>query len=121
MLAALAFVVIYGTRSRSLISATLIGTIAGLLALDLLHDSGPRLRTAVLYSAIVALIMAQTTWVLNYWPYASTRMGLALMVLFYLMVGLAHQELQGRLTKRRALEYGGLAAIAAALLLWFPV
>ncbi|MCO6451094.1 MAG: hypothetical protein J5I90_09945 [Caldilineales bacterium] len=121
VLAALAFVVIYSARNRSLISATLIGVIAGLLALDLLRDSSPRLRMALLYSAVVALIMAQTTWVINYWPYTSIRMGLALMTLFYLMVGLAHQELQGRLTMRRALEYIVLAVIATVLLLRFPI
>lgn len=119
-LAALAFALIYNTRTRSLVSATLIGAIAGLIALDLLRDDSPRLRVLLLYSAVIAAIMAQITWLLNYWPYASIRMGLMLLVLFYLLVGLAAQDARGRLSARRALEYLIAAGVAALALFWFP-
>lgn len=119
-LAALAFVLIYSWRSRSLISATLIGGIGGLLALDLLRETTRAHRPALLFGAVTALVMAQFTWVLNYWPYLSIRVGLILLVIFYLLVGLAHQELLGRLTRRRAAEYLVLAGSVAALLVWFP-
>jgi hypothetical protein len=47
-------------------------------------------------------------------------MGLILLVQFYLLVGLAHQELLGQLTRRRGLEYLILAGVAVALMVWFP-
>jgi hypothetical protein len=78
------------------------------------------LTRALLYSVIIALVMAQSTWVFNYWPFASARMGLILLVQFYLLVGLAHQELLGQLTRRRAAEYLVLAGAAVALMVWFP-
>jgi len=119
-LAALSFILIYSARTRSLISATLIGVIGGLLALDLLRDTTPTHRHALLYAGVAGLVMAQVTWVLNYWPYTSIRVGLLLLVVFYLLVGLAHQHLAGRLTYRRAVEYLALATAAAALVAWFP-
>jgi hypothetical protein len=119
-LAALAFVLIYSSRSRSLISATLISGIGGLLALDLLRESTRGHLAALLYSAVTAVVLAQFTWVLNYWPHLSIRVGMILLVVFYLLVGLAHQELLGRLSRLRAAEYLALAGIVAALLVWFP-
>ncbi|NOX63518.1 MAG: hypothetical protein GXP42_16465 [Chloroflexi bacterium] len=120
-LAALAFVLIYNARSRSLVSATLIGSIAGLLASDLLRDDSSSVRGLILYSGVVAMIMAQVTWLLNYWPYASVRMGLALLVLFYLLVGLASQDARNQLSTRRALEYLTAAGAAALVVFWFPI
>ncbi len=119
--AAVVFILIYTTRSRSLISATAIGLLSGLLALELLRGAHTTFRRALLYSVIIALVMAQSTWVFNYWPFASARMGLILLVQFYLFVGLAHQELMGQLTIRRGVEYLVLAGIAVALMIWFPV
>ena len=78
-------------------------------------------RLAMLYGAITAIVMAQTTWVLNYWPFASIRMGSVLLVVFYLVVGLAHQALREQLTRRRAGEYLALALIATVIILWLPV
>ncbi|HEY52006.1 MAG TPA: hypothetical protein G4N94_00940 [Caldilineae bacterium] len=118
--AAVVFILIYTTRSRSLISATAIGVISGLLTLELLRSVQYRFRQALLYSVVIALVMAQSTWVFNYWPFASARMGLILLVQFYLLVGLAHQELLGQLTRRRGLEYLILAGVAVALMVWFP-
>ena len=119
--AAVVFILIYTTRSRSLISATAIGLLSGLLALELLRGSHSAFRQVILYSVIIALLMAQSTWVFNYWPFASARMGLVLLVQFYLLVGLAHQELMGQLTPRRGVEYLVLAGTAVALMVWFPV
>lgn len=120
MTAAVIFILIYTTRSRSLISATAIGVLSGLLTLELLRSFQYRFRQALLYSVVIALVMAQSTWVFNYWPFASARIGLILLVQFYLLAGLAHQELSGQLTRRRGLEYLILAGIAVALLIWFP-
>ena len=118
--AAVVFILIYTTRSRSLISATAIGALSGLLTMELLRDVQRRFMSALVYSVVIALVMAQSTWVFNYWPFASARMGLILLVLFYLLVGLAQQELMGRLSRGRVLEYLLLAGVAAALMIWFP-
>ena len=120
-LAALAFVLVYASRSRALISATLIGAIAGLLTIDLLRTDTRSLRLVLLYSLIAAVIMAQTTWVLNYLPSITPRAGLVLLITFYLLVGLAHQQILGRLGRRQVAEYLALAALATGLVLWVGV
>ncbi|RME45282.1 MAG: hypothetical protein D6791_11155 [Chloroflexi bacterium] len=118
--AAVVFVLVYGSRSRSLLSATSIGIFSGLLALDLLRGSKQPLRYVALYSFVVAVVLAQATWVLNYWPFASIRVGLILLVGFYLLVGLAQQALNEHLTRRRTLEYLAVAAGATVLLIVLP-
>ena len=119
-IAALAFVLIYLSRSRSLVSATLIGVTSGLLAMELLRDSGARLHLVFLYSVFVALILAQATVMLNYWPFPSVRLALALMVGFYLLVGLSQQALQNRIDRRRVAEYLLMSLTAVAVIFLFP-
>ena len=118
--AALAFVLIYFSRSRSLVSATLIGLIAGLLALDLLRGSRASNRLIFLYSALVAFMLAQFTVVFNYWPFASVRVALILLVGYYLLVGLAQQALRQEITRRRVVEYLVMFVVAVALIFFFP-
>ncbi len=118
--AALAFILIYLSRSRSLVSATLIGVASGLLAMELLRDSGARLRLVFLYSALVAFILAQVTVLLNYWPFPSVRVALALMVGFYLLVGLAQHALRQQIDRRRVAEYLLMSLAAVVLIFIFP-
>jgi hypothetical protein len=118
--AAVAFILVYLSRSRSLVSATLIGLIAGLLALDLLRGSQARNREVFLFSALVAFILAQFTVVLNYWPFASVRVALILLVGYYLLVGLAQQALRRDITRRRVIEYLVMFVFAVALIFFFP-
>ncbi len=118
--AALAFILIYLSRSRSLVSATLIGLIAGLLAMDLLRGSQVRTRLIFLYSALVAFILAQFTVVLNYWPQASVRVALVLLVGYYLLVGLAQQALRQDISRRRVVEYLLMFVVAVGIIFFFP-
>jgi hypothetical protein len=118
--AAVAFILIYLSRSRSLISATLIGLTAGLLAVELLRGSGAKLRTIFLYSAFITLVLAQFTVILNYWPFPSVRVALALMIGFYLLVELAQQTLRQQITRRRIAEYLLMSIVAIAVVFLFP-
>jgi hypothetical protein len=118
--AALAFILIYLSRSRSLVSATLIGLMAGLLAMDLLRGSQARMRLIHLYSAFIGLMLAQLTMVLNYWPFASVRVALVLLVGFYLLVGLTQQTLRGESSRRRMMEYLTMAVVTVAVIFLFP-
>lgn len=118
--AAIAFIFIYLSRNRSLVSATLIGVTAGLLAMDLLRSSQAPTRLIFLYSALVAFILAQFTVALNYWPFASARVALVLLVGFYLLVGLAQQAIRGEIGRRRTVEYLFMFIVAVAIIFFFP-
>lgn len=118
--AALAFILIYLSRSRSLVSATLMGIMAGLLAMDLLRESARSPRDLFLASGILALLIAQFTVLLNYWPFPSIRVALMLLVGFYLAVGLWRLDLKDQATLRRVGEQTIMALVAFLIIIIFP-
>jgi hypothetical protein len=111
------FLVVYRTRVRSLVSATEVMVVSGLLALELLRGSGRPTVLVALYAGITGLVLGQATWALNYWRLDSLTGGLVLMIGFYNIVGLAQHGLQGRIRRRVVLEYG-LITVAALALIW---
>jgi hypothetical protein len=56
------------------------------------------------------------TWALNYWVLPGLTGGLLLLLIFYLLVGIAQQGLQGRLTRRVLLEFGIFGVVALVLI-----
>lgn len=114
----LLFLFVYQTRTRSLLSGTLIALIATLLSLEILRTVADRPITALLYSGIVGLVLGQVTWALNYWVLPGITGGLLLLLIFYLMIGFAQQSLQERLTQRVLIEFAVFAVIALFLIAW---
>jgi len=58
--------------------------------------------------------------ILNYWPFPSVRVALALMIGFYLLVELAQQTLRQQITRRRIAEYLLMSIVAIAVVFLFP-
>lgn len=114
--ALLLFVFVYQSRTRSLLSATVIAVTATLLAIEILRNTTRRTDLVFMYGAIVGLVLGQATWALNYWPVPALTGGLLLLVVFYLMVGIAQQGLQDRLTGRIILEFALFMLVALILI-----
>jgi hypothetical protein len=112
-----AFVLIYYSRARSLVTATATAVIGGLMALSLLQGIGQLQRRTALYAGLVGLIIGQSTWALNYWRIHALAGGVLLLLFFYVTVGLTLQHLQGSLTRRVLVEFLAVAAIGLWLLL----
>ena len=107
-------------RIRSLVSSTLVGVTATLLAIELLRTWDRRAQLVLAYGLIVGLLLGQVTWALNYWPLLpGLTGGLLLLLSFYLAVGIAQQGLQGRLTRRVLIEFGVFGAVALVLIVIF--
>jgi len=104
---------IYGSRTRSLLSASAVAIVASLLSLDLLSGADVPFRRALTYALVVGLVMGESTWALNYWRIAPWAGGLLLLLVFYGFTNVAHQHLLGRLNRATIVE---LAAIIAVLL-----
>ena len=51
------------------------------------------MRLAHLYAAIIGLLLAQATWLLNYTAFPAQRLGLILMLVFYVLVSWTQREL----------------------------
>ena len=110
------FLFVYQTRTRSLLSGTLVAVTAMLLAAEILRTATPRATAAVTYGGIIGLVLGQVTWALNYWVLPGLTGGLLLLLIFYLLVGIAQQGLQERLTQRVMWEFVVFGVMALVLI-----
>ena len=117
LLAFALFTIVYHSRTRSLVTATLTMLTAALLALDLLSVADVRFRQVVLFAGIVGLITGESTWALNYWQISTWAGGLFLLLIFYVAVNVAHQHLLERLSASVLVEFAVIAAIVLAIIL----
>lgn len=114
--ALLLFVFVYQTRTRSLVSATMITVTATLLAVEVLRSTSLQADLVFIYGAIVGFVLGQVTWALNYWPVPNLTGGLLLLLIFYLLVGIAQQGLQERLTLRVVIEFATFTIVSLLLI-----
>jgi hypothetical protein len=117
LLAFALFTLIYQSRTRSLVTATVMLLAATLLALDLLSVADVQFRRVVLFASIVGLIIGETTWILNYWQISAWSGGVLLLLAFYFTVNVAHQHLLERLNKSALAEFAIVAAIVLTIVL----
>lgn len=110
------FIVIYQTRSRSAISATAVLLVSGMAALALLRQPPKTITKSWLFAAVIGLSLGQITWALNYWRTGALNAGLLLLLIFYVLVGLAQQHLLGALSRRTLWEFGAIAAVALVVI-----
>lgn len=111
------FLFVYQTRTRSLLSGTLIALTATLLAIELLRSTTDRPLTVLTYGAITGMILGQVTWALNYWwTMSNLTGGLLLLLIFYIIVGIAQHGLQEHLNQRILLEFALFALVALILI-----
>lgn len=111
------FAVIWETRIRSLITATLTAVTALMLSVDLMWATRAGTRLVLLYGSVVAIIVSECAWALNYWQADSTTAGLAMVLIFYALSGIATQHLFGKLTRRVLIEFGAVVIAAIVLLI----
>lgn len=107
---------IYGAKLRSLLSATAVVVLGGLLALALLRAERRMTIRTWLYAAICALILGEATWALNYWGVSGIIGGALLLLAFYFFTGIAQQQLLGRFSRNILLEFLLVACVGLGLL-----
>ncbi len=118
VLAVLLFGLIWNTRARSSISATLTLLAAGSLAFDLLYATGAQFSRAFMFSLAIGLVLAEGNWAINYWRSNVFIAAVAQLLAFYALIGLAGQHLLDRITRRVLIELGAVMVIVLLLLLW---
>jgi hypothetical protein len=117
LLAFTLFAIIYQSRTRSLVTATLTLLTATLLALDLLSVADVQFRRVVLFAGIVGLITGESTWALNYWQISGWAGGLLLLLVFYIAANVAHQHLLERLSGSVLVEFAAVTVTVLAIIL----
>jgi hypothetical protein len=119
LLALVFFTSIYQTRLRSLVTATSTTVIAALVSLSILSDEVRPLRHAALYAGLIGLLLGQTTWALNYWRANVLTVGVLLMLLFYVLVGIAREHMRNALDRRVLIEFLSVAALGMWIVIQF--
>ena len=118
VLAVLLFALIWDTRARSSISATLTFMAAGSLAFDLLYATGAQLSRVLMFAFSIGLVLAEGNWAINYWRSNVFVAAVAQLLAFYALIGLAGQHLLDRINRRIMVEFGAVMLIVLLLLLW---
>jgi len=118
-LAFVVFILLYQTRGRSLVTATAMLVISFALALDLLWHAGTKLGQTFLLAAAVGMVLGEASWAMNYWQLSAWSGGLLLMLVFYVMTGIASQHLQGKLSRQVLFEFLVVAVVGIAVLMVF--
>ncbi len=103
----------------NLARSPVLGAISLLLALELLRGTQLGGRLVGMYAAIVALVVAEVAAVLPFLGVSALTGGLLLLLLFYLLVGLAWQSLMRRLDRRVGLEFALVGCVSLVLILLF--
>jgi hypothetical protein len=118
------FTIVYQTKETSLLTATSTAALAGLLSLVMLRDAPTLKKRAVLYAALTGLAIGEATWALNYWAVLALVGGAVLLLVFYVLVGVAELILSGELNRRLLIEYNIVGLLGFLLILstgpWRP-
>jgi hypothetical protein len=112
------FFFIYQTRARSLVTATAMTVAAFLVAIDLLSVADVVVGRVALYAGAVGLIVGETTWALNYWQMSNWTGAFALLLMFYVTSGVAHQHLLERLSWQVLAEFALVTVVALVILVF---
>jgi len=115
--AVILFLVVYGDKSRSLLSATTILVVSSLLALELLRGTPKGVSKAWLYAGITGVIMGQITWAMNYWTISPIAGGAFLLLIFYFVTGISQQHLWRQLARRTVFEFALITLLCIVILM----
>lgn len=117
VLALIFFTLIYRTKLRSLITATEITLVTSALTLSILQREKTSWKQVGLYAALIALLMGETVWALNYWQANALTVGVLMLLAFYVLVGLVQQHLRGTLGRRVILEFLGVIILGIGIVI----
>jgi len=117
LIALVLFALIHGSQAPGLLMAAAALAGSSLLTLDLLCGVQQDIRRTGLYALIVGLVMGEIVWALSYSKMNSLTAGIFLLLVFYLITGLARQGLLKLLNRRILIEFAVVALIGLALLL----
>ncbi len=119
----LLFSVVYGLKLRSIWSASAVGLVTALVVYELLARDAAwhtamglpvegRRTTLALLATAAGVVAAEITWGLNYWAALTMLVGGAfLLLVFYVVQGLASHYVDHKLTRGTILEFGGVGTL----------
>jgi hypothetical protein len=110
------FTLIYQTKERGLITGTGIAASSALLSIALLREVSVERRRAILFACLIGLVAGEITWAANYWVVLALVGGALLLLVFYLLVGIAQAILARSLSRSVLLEYALIGLLGFAII-----
>lgn len=97
--------------------AALVATwlVATMLAVALLREGEVDPVETAIFATVAGLVVAQARWLLFFLPVGDYLAGLALLLAFFLTIGLLHSHVTRQLSAAVALEYSAITAVGLAL------
>lgn len=114
----LLYALIYHTKERSLFTATSIGLVTLVAALEILRPARGTQAAGLGLPVLAALIVAEVTWALNYWLVGGVVGGALLLLTFYVFSGLLLAIQEGGIDRRIVVEYGIVGTVGLAAIMW---
>jgi hypothetical protein len=111
------FALVYGMATSVPVIALGSGVVGGCLAAVQLRVHGASSSVSRPHALAIGLVMLQAGAGLAFWSVSALVGGALLLLLFYVLTGLAEALLDGSLDRRVALEYAAVAVIGMALVL----
>lgn len=109
VIAFLFFATIYDFGLDLVTSAFAAGIVSLLLGIEVLREEAMDTPRTVIYALAIGVLLAETIWVSHFLPLEGNAAAVFLLLSFYLMTGLMHSYLGGRLNLRTAGEFTGVA------------
>lgn len=111
------FALIYQTKERGLITGTGVAVSSAVLSTVLLREVSFDRQRTLLFACLIGLVAGEVTWAANYWVVHFLVGGALLLLVFYLLVGIAQAILARNLDRRVLLEYVTVGLVGFAFIL----
>lgn len=105
------YAVVYQFNVDLLPAAFATGLFSGLLAIEIFREAEADTYKALLFSAVIGLVVAEARWALHFIPIDDFLAAILLLLIFYQSTGLVQHHLTHRLDRAVATEFSAVTAI----------
>lgn len=109
------FAVVYAFNVGLLASAFAVGLFSMLLSIEVLREAEADAYRALVFAAVIGIVVGEARWVLYFLPMEDFLAGLLLLMFFYQATGLIQHHLTNTLDRRVAAEFSCVTAIGVAI------
>jgi hypothetical protein len=111
------YAVVYGFDVDLLPAAFAVGLVSLLLSIEVFRDAEADPMRALMFAAIIGVIVAETRWVLYFIPLDGLLAGVFLLLVFYLTTGVISHYLSEHLDVPVMLEFAAVTAIGLGIVI----
>ena len=109
------YAVVYAFDISLVPAAVTVGLVSLLLSVEVLREAEANPTRALVYAAVVGLIVGEGRWALYFLPVESYLAGVFLLLVFYLTSGLVQHHLNDDLRRPVVIEFAGIALLGAVI------